>query len=135
MVDELADVTGDGRSEVIVGSWENAALVLDGSDGTLVWRTPVGVLRGGDVWTARAIDDLNRDGRQDVVAGSFDGHVYALDGATGRTFWAYDTGNRVFSVAPVGDLDGDGRPEVVAGTQDTTSSTVVHVLEGGAGIP
>lgn len=131
MVDELEDVTGDGENEVVVSSWENAVTVLDGADGTLVWKRTV----GDDVWTARAIDDLNGDGRQDVIAGSFDYHVYALDGDSGALFWAYDTGNRVFSVAPVGDLDGDGRPEVVAGTQDTNTNVVVHVLDGDAGLP
>ena len=134
MVDEIEDVTSDGQEDVVVSSWENAVIVLDGSDGSLAWKTSVGTTNGGDVWTARAIDDLNGDGRQDVVAGSFDTHVYALDGDSGEIFWAFDTDNRVFSVAPVGDLNGDGRPEVVAGTQDTTSSTVVHVLEGDAGI-
>ena len=129
-VDELEDVTRDGRQEVIVSSWENAVIVLDGADGSLVWKTSVGTTNGGDVWTARAIDDLNHDGRQDVIAGSFDYHVYALDGDNGSVLWAYDTGNRVFSVAPVGDLDGDGRPEVVAGTQDTTSNVVVHIIGG-----
>jgi len=134
-VDQLADVTGDGVNEIVVSSWENAVIVLDGADGALVWKRVVGTVNGGDVWTARAIGDLNSDGRQDVIAGSFDYHVYALDGRTGAVFWAYDTGNRVFSVAPLGDLDGDGRPEVAAGTQDTTSSVVLHVLDGDAGIP
>ena len=130
----LADVTGDGLSEVIVGSWENAVRVLDGSDGTLVWVTTVGTTNGGDVWTARAIDDLNGDGRQDVIAGSFDTNVYAMDGDSGEVFWAFGTGNRLYSVDAVPDLNGDGTPDVVAGTQDTTSSRVVHVLEGDAGI-
>ena len=134
-VDALGDVTGDGKPEVVVASWENAVIVLNGADGSLVWKTTVGTTHGGDVWTARAIDDLNGDGRQDVIAGSFDRHVYAMDGDNGSLFWAYDTGNRVFSVAPVGDLNGDGRPEVVAGTQDTTTNVVVHVLEGDAGLP
>ena len=134
MVDVLADVTGDGIDELIVSSWENAVQVLDGSDGTRVWKTTVGTTNGGDVWTARATPDLNGDGHEDVVAGSFDYHVYALDGDTGDVFWAYDTQNRVFSVHPVGDLNGDGRPEVVAGTQDTNNLTVAYVLEGDAGI-
>lgn len=134
-VESIRDVTGDGKHDVLVASWENAVIVLDGADGSLVWKTTVGTVNGGDVWTLRAIDDLNGDGRQDVIAGSFDYHVYALDGDSGEIFWAFDTGNRVFSVYPIGDLNGDGKPEVAAGTQDTTSSTVVHVLEGDAGIP
>ena len=108
--------------------------MLDGSDGSLLWKTPVGTLNGGDVWTARAIGDLDGDGNHDVIAGSFDYHVYALDGTTGEIFWAFSTQNRVFSVHPVGDLNGDGRPEVVAGTQDTNNLVVVHVLDGAAGI-
>jgi outer membrane protein assembly factor BamB len=134
-VDTLGDVTGDGVGELVVSSWDNAVIVLSGADGALVWKTKVGTVNGGDVWTARAIGDLNSDGRPDVIAGSFDYHVYALDGRTGDVFWAYDTGNRIYSVHPVGDLNGDGRPEVAVGTQDTTSNVVVHVLDGGAGIP
>jgi len=129
-VDELEDVTGDGTSDVVVSSWDNAAIVLDGSDGSLVWRRPVGTTNGGDVWTSCAIDDLNGDGFQDVVAGSFDYHVYAFDGTNGKLLWSYDTGNRVFSVTATGDLNGDGRPDVVVGTQDTTSNVVVQVLDG-----
>jgi FG-GAP-like repeat len=133
-VDELEDVTGDGKPEVIVSSWENASIVLDGADGSLVWKTTVGTTNGGDVWTSCAIDDVSGDGVQDVIAGSFDYNVYAFDGVTGETLWAFNTGNRVFSVDAVGDLTGDSRPEVVAGTQDTHSSTVVFVLEGDGGL-
>jgi len=135
MVDALEDVTGDGLPEVIVSTWENAVIVLSGADGSLVWKTVVGTVNGGDVWTARAIDDLNGDGRQDVIAGSFDYHVYAMDGDSGEVFWAFDTNNRVFSVAPIGDLNGDGRPEAAAGTQNTNNNIMLHVLEGDAGIP
>ncbi len=133
MVDILADVDGDEKDDVIVSSWENAVIVLSGADGSRIWKTSVGTTNGGDVWTARAIDDLNEDGRQDVIAGSFDTFVYAFDGDDGELLWSHGTGNRVFSVASVGDLTGDGAPEVAVGTQDTTSSTVVLVLEGGVG--
>ena len=134
-VDELPDVTGDGLSEVVVSSWDNAVTVLEGSHGALLWKHTVGTLNGGDVWTSRAIGDLNGDGLSDVIAGSFDYHVYALAGDTGELLWSFDTGNRVFSVSPVGDLNGDGRPEVAVGTQDTTSKVVLHVLDGDAGLP
>lgn len=135
MVDIMEDVTGDGSHEIIVSSWDNSVIVLDGSEGYRIWQTEVGTVNGGDVWSARAIEDLNGDGRQDVIAGSFDYHVYAMDGDSGEIFWQYNTGNRVFSVYPVGDLNDDGWPEVAAGTQDTSSLKVVYVLEGDADIP
>lgn len=134
-VDILEDVNGDQNNEVIVSSWENAVTVLSGADGTLVWKTVVGSLNGGDVWTARAIPDLNGDGREDVIAGSFDYYVYAMDGDSGEVFWKHYTGNRVFSVYPVGDLNGDGRPEVAAGVQQKNGYKMVYVLEGDANIP
>ena len=100
-----------------------------------MWKTTVGTLNGGDVWTAQAMDDVNGDGNADVIAGSFDTNVYALDGDSGAVLWSFNTGNRAFSVYPVGDLNGDGRPEVAAATQDTTNSVVLHVIEGDSGLP
>jgi len=130
-VDIIDDLTGDGNCEIVVSSWESAVTVLNGLDGSLVWKTRV----GDDTWTARAIDDLNGDGYQDVIAGSFDYNIYAMNGRNGKIFWEYFTNNRVFSVYPVGDLNGDGRCEVAAGTQDTNNSKVVYVVEGDSGIP
>jgi hypothetical protein len=131
MVDILEDVTGDDHHEIVVSSWENAVIVLNGLTGGLVWKTTVGTLNGGDVWTARAIDDLNSDGYQDVVAGSFDTYAYAMDGTDGTVLWSYPTNYRVYSIYPVGDLNGDFTPEVVIGNQNLAGSPleVVHVLD------
>jgi len=134
MVDTLEDVTGDGAVEVVVSSWENAVIVLSGADGSQVWKTTVPDLygNGGDVWTARAIDDLDGDGVQDVIAGSFNNHVYAMNGVDGTILWAFNTpGNRVYTVMPLGDLNHDGRPEVGVGTQEWVDfSDVLFVLWG-----
>ena len=133
MVEVIGDVNRDGDPDIVVSSWENAVIVLDGKTGGLIWKTPVGTTNNGYVWTARGIPDLDGDGINDVVAGSFDLHAYAMSGSDGEVLWSYDTGNRVYSVAPVGDLDGDGVFEVVVGTQDTSSNVVVYVIDGGDG--
>lgn len=133
MVDVIDDVNGDDEADVVVSSWENAVIVLDGVTGGQIWKTTVGTTNNGYVWTARGISDLNGDGINDVVAGSFDLHAYAMSGVDGEVLWSYNTGNRVYSIAPVGDLDGDGGAEVVVGTQVTSSNLVVYVIDGGDG--
>jgi outer membrane protein assembly factor BamB len=135
-VDILADVNGDGYSEIVVSSWENAVIVLSGLTGEQVWKTTVGTLNGGDVWTARAIDDISGDGIQDVIAGSFDTYAYAFDGVDGSLIWQFPTNYRVYSIYPVGDLNDDGYPDVVVGNQNLSGSNniVVHVLSGGSSV-
>jgi outer membrane protein assembly factor BamB len=134
MVDVLEDINGDGYDELIVGSWENALIVLSGLTGEQLWKTTVGTLNNGNVQSARAIDDMSGDGRPDVIAGSFDGYVYGMDGKDGTVLWHFNTFYRVYSVYPVGDLTGDGYPEVAVGNWNRAGTIIsVHVLDGGAG--
>lgn len=133
MVEPLEDFTGDGAAEVIVSSYMNATVVLNGSTGAEEWRTWLGTLNGGASYVGRAIDDIDGDGTKDVIVGSFDEYAYAMNGKDGEVLWAYNTGHRVYSVAPVEDVDGDGIDDVVVGNQNLTYSDqqVLHVLSGG----
>jgi hypothetical protein len=127
----LADVTGDGIPEVLVSSSEDALSVLDGADGSEVWKNVIPGTPGLNVISdVRAIGDLDDDGHEDVIAGSPNDLVYAFSGVDGETIWVYNARNRVLSVAPLDDLDGDGIPDVAVGTRDLTNDVVVHVLTG-----
>ncbi len=129
-VKPIDDVNGDSLQDVIVGSWDNAAIVLNGADGSLIWRTEVGSLNGGDIWTIERIDDVTGDGINDVIGGSFDTNIYCFNGVTGEILWSYETGNRIMSVSSIGDVDGDNYQDVIAGTQNTTNNTVAYCLSG-----
>jgi outer membrane protein assembly factor BamB len=133
---QLSDVNSDGISDVAVGSWDNSAVVLSGADGSLVWRSSVGTLNGGDVWAIGRVEDVNGDGVNDVVAGSFDYNVYAFDGASGDTLWTYYTGNRLYYVTGISDVSSNGIPDVAAGTQMLSGNGGrVYILEGGSPTP
>lgn len=120
----LADLTGDGQAEVIVGN-----VVLNGLDGSLLWD---GLQANPDVANlGRGLNaflgpnstaaDLDLDGRLEVIAGNT---VY--DGATGvvKPGWPYlyegdnsecgGTGLPCDGYNAVGNFDGDPEGEVVA---------------------
>ena len=66
-VDPLADITGDGVSDVIAGSFDSLVMAFDGTDGTLLWSYDTGAAK---VMSVRGTPDITGDGAPDVVAGT-----------------------------------------------------------------
>ncbi|MDG1410137.1 MAG: FG-GAP-like repeat-containing protein [Acidimicrobiales bacterium] len=70
----LGDLDGDGRPEVIAGSWDRKVYAWHG-DGSLYWSVAPEFVHGENIFTARItsspiIADLDGDGDQDVAAGT-----------------------------------------------------------------
>lgn len=115
-----ADVTGDGRVDLIVphrDGGQSHVYVNDGK-GTFAGaaRVPFGPATAHIRMSAAA--DLNGDGRQDLVA---------IDQETGVAVYFGEAGNRLSAAVPIGlgdkapyalalgDLDGDGKTDIVVG--------------------
>ena len=120
----VADLTGDGTLEVIVGRGGDLVTVYDRL-GNVVWsRNPFG---GGEVRTL-AVDDLEQDGQLEIVVGRASGgsfqqvNVFEANG-TVRPGWparrvneaGFGWGMYNENVA-VADMNGDGFKEVFAPT-------------------
>ncbi len=134
-LDSFPDRTGDGLPEIAVaiGSENNAGYLLDGADGSMLFRfvNPYDAL-----FMTRVISDANEDDICDVIfaAGDNDHSVYCVSGASnisGQEIWSTDTGGSNYALCVLGDIDGDGVDDIAVG--NWTSSNQVKALSGRTG--
>jgi subtilisin family serine protease len=154
----LADVSGDGRAEIVLATSDGLVRVHDGRTGRMLRGWPramdaipgsepaarrIGTVRGGFVSTP-AVGDVDGDRRPDVVIGGLDGRVYAWDGR-GRALRGFPVAVGLRAPAEAGrldaaiyaspalaDLDRDGKLDVVVGAADQR----VYALRGdGRAVP
>jgi outer membrane protein assembly factor BamB len=71
----LADLDGDGKMELVVGSDNRRVVCLNAEDGTPCWTYFVPKA----VFSSPAVADGDLDGKAEVFFGCYDGAVYALD--------------------------------------------------------
>jgi phospholipase C len=123
----LADLTGDGRADIVGFGDDGVYVALGNGDGTFRWAAGVGGFGYGQGWRIdqhpRFVTDITGDGRPDVVGFGNDGVFVALSNGDG-TFqpiefvladfapnahsWHADRHPRLLA-----DLTGDGRADIV----------------------
>ena len=120
---KLADLTGDGAAEWIVGGDKGVAAYTP--DGGRLW-----LFETGRPVQCLDVADVDGDGRPEVAVGGADEYVRLLD-ANGAERWSFACrpsegsidGPPAVDYVKVADLDGDGTNEVIAG------ANWVHVLD------
>ena len=111
----IADVSGDGRPDVVVASRDTRVYALSGDDGHPLWSQPT----EGVIEAFLAVGDLDGDGVDEVVTGSDSGGVYAYRGGDGNLLWPpFRTGGLVFARSALADFDGDGKNDVACASKD-----------------
>jgi hypothetical protein len=119
----VADLDGDGQSEVIWGSYDVVA--LNGADGVLRWRAA----SGQRVWPAVAVADLTGDGSLEVVVGR-SGDQLTVYSASGAQLWTRNPfGSGELRTLAVDDLEGDGTLEIVVGRASGGETKQLSVYE------
>ena len=111
----IADIDGDGKPEVVFGSYfgEQHVFCVKGATGDVIWKHKSDA---GPLDASIAIDDLDGDGKLEIfTADSSSGHFYDL-AADGKLNWKFKLPNSTDSPVAIADLDGDGTKEFVIGS-------------------
>lgn len=153
----LADLTGDGILDVVIGAGKNewqrsdtAVVALDGASGKLLWT----VAAPNQVTGTASFLDVTKDGVPDVFIGGRSAFMASINGKTGELLWQYqlpkDTTapmrfatHNFFNAQPVPDQSGDGiqdllvanggNPQSYPNTADGREPGVLMVLESTTG--
>ncbi|MFL5338953.1 MAG: glycoside hydrolase family 44 protein [Gemmataceae bacterium] len=135
-----ADVTGDGKAEIITGAGAGGGPhveVFDGATGQIIrsFFAYNSAFVGG---VTVAAGDVTGDGKADIITGAGPGggpNVKVFNGtnlATVYSFFAFDPSFSGGVFVAGGDLDGDGKTDMVAG-QATGPSPRVRTFRGSDG--
>jgi Bacterial Ig-like domain (group 3)/FG-GAP-like repeat len=124
----IADVNGDGKSDVVVsncapiGSGDGCTdggvlgVLLGNGDGTF---QPVTTYATGGEASSLAVGDVNGDGKLDLIAANYDDTVAILLGNGDGTFQPavlYGAGVDGVHTVAVADVNGDGKPDLLVGS-------------------
>jgi hypothetical protein len=117
----VADLNGDGKQDLVVGSADIVSVLLGNGDGTF---QPAVTYPTGALANSLAVVDMNGDGKLDVVAGNGNNVSVFLGNGDGTFQPALVTLIEPLALA-VSDVNHDGIPDVVA-----TVNTGIAVLLG-----
>ena len=120
----VADVTGDGRVEVLAATTERTVVALDPASGDV--RRSYELSSYG--YTKPVAADLTGNGSREVVVVDVKGVAFAF-GDDGPV-WEHDLGGMVWGQPAVADFDADGDREVAVGVGSAEGAVVALESDG-----
>jgi WD40 repeat protein len=114
----IADLTGDGKDDIIVGLSDGTVQIFDGPT-----RETINSYSVAAPLIDLAVADLNQDGTKEIVTSNGTG-VFEYAAGSGALLWSNPSGGG-YSIA-VGNVDADAALEIVT----TTSGGAGYVIDG-----
>jgi PKD repeat protein len=125
-VEQLDDITGDGKKDVIIGDFSGHIYGLNAATGVQIFSQIIGSVI---ITRLEKINDVNDDGYSDIIPAHSTVHTtQVIDGYTGDYVWAHNTADQPWNVAPSRDITGDAIDDVFVGT--LYQSNYAYFLDG-----
>ena len=126
----VADLNGDGRNEVIIGTSLGLLYVLDSETGFARRYFP---MQFHSIQATVAVADVKGGGDLEMIVADMGGNIVLVD-LDGEVLWDRQLDGPLPHTPTVGDVDGDGELDVVV-ISVTDSCSHVWALRGVDGVP
>jgi len=109
----IPDINGDGKFDVVAGSWSDSVFGLSGANGQRLWATNIGSI----VVKVTAIPDLIGPDRPGIAVACWGNVFNVLDCRGGNVYWNYAIGSSTWTADAIRDVNNDGTLDVITGNQ------------------
>jgi len=121
----LTDANGDGLMDVAVGSSDKHLYILNGKDGSIIWKYKA----QDKISKTPAVSDLDSDGNPELVVADDGGLLHAIDIKNKELKWSTPTAGRPASSPIIADIDGDGSKDIIIRAGDNS----IYAINGADG--
>ena len=118
-VEQVDDVSGDGKKDVIIGDFSGHIYGVNTANGAELYSNSIGSVI---ITRFEKLNDVNNDGHPDIIPAHSTIHTtQVIDGQTGGVIWSQAVADQPWNAARITDISGDSINDVVIGTLYTNN--------------